>query len=859
MEITKEEKPERRSRSQERACHKDPTRQNQLSEMLETSSIAFHPEVPTDILKLNASWNQGKIVIRSDKVVYVDHLQEKPDVKTDANISKPSSTVKNVQNAEPASPPIVKPSLQHGYFITLREKLWHTDSSQQREPRDASFNTILGASSTLVSDGHALTFAKIQENPKPYCLGSAPVSMDIISTYTKDGANEAKSNDGKLLKPKSSKRVKRIATSAGYMGDRFKGVTTELYADSSQLRWEQRALQLAMMLFSELEVNEKKGGHSETKDSKAYKFSTADSERWKGNWDNKSKCLLEGDIASQNNRERCKYSPGNKQCNPFKALKDEDLPVEKYLMERQPVAESTTDQVAMGVLHSPILQLEKKCKVSSDNSQTETTAEKLPEDSFLKNKQKQVYIGCPPKKKLLSNNASRQKLFHPCCIPSVRLPDKQQKVRESVKTDMLCTNKEEDCPATSLLEKYSNNSEKPSGKRQCKTKHLIPQDLRQGFLLTGGCYIENADGKSAVPRFRKQLEPSSNYDLTLSKQELKPFNCLQELLPASQDMKLPHSCSPQETNQSYPVLLRAKRIIVDRHAGETLLQRAAWLGYEDLVLYCLENKHCDVNHQDNAGYCALHEACARGWLHIVQHLLRYGADVNCSAQDGTRPLHGAVENDCLEIVRLLLSYGADPTLATYAGRTIMKMTHSKVMEMFLTDYLNDLQGCSDNKLNSSWEFYGSSVCEPDNEGGSNVLANPPGPEDQDGDNDACSDVFEFEFSDSPLLPCYNIQVSSLQGPRNWLLLSDVLKKLKMSSYIFRCNFPHLKIIPIAEAEFYRQVSASILFSSSKDLEAFNPKSNELLDLLEFTNELQILLGSSLECVNPRDVALEKDH
>ncbi|KAJ9581890.1 hypothetical protein L9F63_003783, partial [Diploptera punctata] len=211
--------------------------------------------------------------------------------------------------------------------------------------------------------------------------------------------------------------------------------------------------------------------------------------------------------------------------------------------------------------------------------------------------------------------------------------------------------------------------------------------------------------------------------------------------------------------------------VINKGLGETLLHRAARLGYTDVAAYCLEKLDNPPSPRDNAGYTPLHEACSRGHLDIARLLLMYGANVSDSALGGIRPLHEAAENGFTELIRLLLSYGADPLLATYSGCTPLSLATDDEARRLLQYHLADVQGLPA----PPWNFQGPASCCDPPENGYDPLLDPPTPSPE-----PLEDVeVEIESSELALPVLYRLRCEP-PGER-WVLLQDLTQVLRIKS------------------------------------------------------------------------------
>ena len=107
------------------------------------------------------------------------------------------------------------------------------------------------------------------------------------------------------------------------------------------------------------------------------------------------------------------------------------------------------------------------------------------------------------------------------------------------------------------------------------------------------------------------------------------------------------------------------RYLTDRKEDKNFMQNmcpihiAARFGYKEIVEALIEYG-ADINIKGHFGYTALHEACLKNNIDIVNILIKNGADLNIkSGRYGFMPLYLACENNYEEIIDILIKNGAN--------------------------------------------------------------------------------------------------------------------------------------------------------------------------------------------------------
>ena len=86
------------------------------------------------------------------------------------------------------------------------------------------------------------------------------------------------------------------------------------------------------------------------------------------------------------------------------------------------------------------------------------------------------------------------------------------------------------------------------------------------------------------------------------------------------------------------------------------------------IVELLISHNIDLEAKDKMQETALHKSCAFGDLGIVNILLRNGADINAQEYNGNTPLHFACRNNHFQVVQELIGQEADLNLKNIFGK-----------------------------------------------------------------------------------------------------------------------------------------------------------------------------------------------
>ncbi|KAJ7373436.1 BCL-6 corepressor-like protein 1 [Desmophyllum pertusum] len=304
----------------------------------------------------------------------------------------------------------------------------------------------------------------------------------------------------------------------------------------------------------------------------------------------------------------------------------------------------------------------------------------------------------------------------------------------------------------------------------------------------------------------------------------------------------------EDTNED-DILKEAKKLNVNRNTGETILHKAARLGYHETVHHHIY-QGINPNAKDNAGWTPLHEACSRGKVDVVKVLAKYGADVNAFSNDGIRPIHDAAEGGHVDVLRVLLSYGADPLLATYSGHTALDCAKEPNTRAFLEGFLEDLDltnsTLSGNETEGCWEFSGScSLLDASSDQTSGIFEGVP--------KDEILVEGEFEMCDRPHLPTYNLPVMAndefTSGRRNYVLLSDILEHLRLSRGALFKKARRLDIREMPWSQFMSEIADKSLCIVPRYSPQDSSTQEGMAELVPINYNLRRLLNIRVESVN----------